>query len=91
MRSLAATMSLKVSAILPDKPVWSPGRRTEKSPRPHRLQRMQQRVLIERAIDVSVAVAVAVGRDVTNIFEHRRRVRLPIGNSLDNKLAGSHR
>ncbi len=32
MRALAATMSLKVSAILPSTPVQSPGRRTEKSP-----------------------------------------------------------
>ena len=32
MRSLAATISLNVSAILPSSPVWSPGSRTEKSP-----------------------------------------------------------
>ncbi len=32
MRWLAATISLKVSAILPSMPVKSPGRRTEKSP-----------------------------------------------------------
>ena len=32
MRSLAATISLNVSAILPSRPVWSVGRRTEKSP-----------------------------------------------------------
>ena len=32
IRSLAATISLNVSAILPSSPVWSLGRRTEKSP-----------------------------------------------------------
>src|SRR5215472_13620517 len=32
MRWLALTMSLKVSAILPERPVRSPGMRTEKSP-----------------------------------------------------------
>jgi hypothetical protein len=32
MRSLAATISLKLSAILPRRPTWFPGMRTEKSP-----------------------------------------------------------
>ena len=32
MRSLAATISLKVSATLPSRPTWLPGMRTEKSP-----------------------------------------------------------
>ena len=32
IRSLAATISLNVSAILPSRPVWSVGSRTEKSP-----------------------------------------------------------
>src|SRR3954470_2637093 len=32
MRWLVETMSLKVSEILPNRPVWLPGRRTEKSP-----------------------------------------------------------
>jgi hypothetical protein len=32
MRSLAATMVLKVSQILPATPIFEPGRRTEKSP-----------------------------------------------------------
>ena len=32
MRWLAATISLKVSAILPSRPSWSPAMRTEKSP-----------------------------------------------------------
>ena len=42
MRWLAATISLKVSAILPSIPRWSPVIRTEKSPDAHRLQRVQQ-------------------------------------------------
>ena len=67
---LAATMSLKVSAILPARPVQAPGRRTEKSP-----SRMECRLArIERQID-----GLAVGRfgmTVAPRLNFKRRSRI---------------
>ena len=47
MRSLAATISLKVSAILPSMPSWSPGHADRKIAHPHGLEGVQQIVQIK--------------------------------------------
>ena len=57
MRSLAATISLNVSAILPSSPVWSLGRRTEKSP-----IRMACSACSSSCMPNGVAVQMAVAR-----------------------------
>ncbi len=79
MRSLAATISLKVSAILPMQADLVAGHADREVADPHGLQRVQQVVQLGRR----AAVETAVG----GLGEDRARAGTPLVLSVANRLA----